>query len=89
MIASGIVTYGFKTYLGEWAEDKIHSRLGARANLAIIFIYFGMFFSCQHFINAKTYLNINQFANMRTLDGEVLTGIIASHYPDRIYSDRF
>ena len=40
MIASGIVTYGFKTYLGEWAEDKIHSRLGARANFVIIFIYF-------------------------------------------------
>jgi hypothetical protein len=26
---------------------------------------------------------------MRTLDGEVLTGIIASHYPERIYPDRF
>jgi len=45
MIASGIVTYSFKSYLGEWAEEKIHSRLGARANFAIIFIYFGMFFS--------------------------------------------
>ena len=40
MIASGIGTYGFKTYLGEWAEEKIHSRLGASANFLIIFIYF-------------------------------------------------
>jgi hypothetical protein len=78
-----------RSFFGDWLEDKLHQTFPKRVNFVIFSIYFGTFLVVQSYLNSIEYFNMNNFANMRSNDGEVLTGIIATHYPDKIYQDRF
>lgn len=90
MIVAGSLTYGTKRFFGEKLEQGIHRMFGAnRANIGIMLLYFGIFFSTQSFANNLEYIDINRIANTRDQNGEVLTGIVARNLPNKLYHDRF
>lgn len=90
MIVAGTLTYGSKRFFGERLEQGTFRLFGEkRANLGIMLLYFGIFFTTQSFFNGLEYIDINSLANPRDMNGEVLTGIVARNLPGKLYQDRF
>ena len=77
MVFSGAATYGFKSMVGKYIDQKLFDHLGSKKGWAVqILLYFGLFFYGQSYLAKQKNMDINHLVNPREKTGEIMMKII-------------